>query len=74
MILCKRLTASPRRPATPSLYVPGSQTKMSPERAYAAMLEENPDAYAAYRAQHSAAQLRRTLEAAPLCKGLRRVF
>ena len=39
---------------TPGLYVDGSATKMTKERAYAAMLEEHPEAYAAFRAQHNA--------------------
>jgi hypothetical protein len=43
-----------RGQATPSVYVPGTEAKMTRERAYAAMLEEDPEAYAAYRAQHNA--------------------
>ncbi len=43
-----------RGQVTPGLYVDRSAAKMTKERAYAAMLEENPEAYAAFRAQHNA--------------------
>jgi hypothetical protein len=43
-----------RGQVTPGLYVDGTAAKMTKERAYAAMLEENPEAYAAFRAQHNA--------------------
>ncbi len=49
---------------TPGLYVSGSATKVTKERAYAQMLEEHPEAYAAFRAQHNAKALIATLEAA----------
>ncbi len=49
---------------TPGLYVPGAEIRMTKERAYAAMLEEHPEAYAAYRAQHNAKGLVAMLEAA----------
>ncbi len=49
---------------TPAMYVPGAATKVTKERAYAAMLEEHPEAYAAFRAQHNARALIGTLEAA----------
>ncbi len=53
-----------RGQVTPSLYVNGSAAKVTKERAYAAMLEEHPEAYAAFRAQHNAKALIATLEAA----------
>jgi signal peptide peptidase SppA len=53
-----------RGQVTPSLYVNGSAAKVTKERAYAAMLEEHPEAYAAFRAQHNARGLIATLEAA----------
>jgi len=46
------------------LYVSGTATKVTKERAYAAMLEEHPEAYEAYRNQHNAAALVRTLQSA----------
>ncbi len=49
---------------TPNLYVVGGSTKMTKERAAAQMLEGNPAAYAAFRAQHNAKGLVATLEAA----------
>lgn len=49
---------------SPSLYVPGGNTKVTKERAYAAMLEANPEAYAQYRAQHNAAPTIAALKAA----------
>src|SRR5579875_2742647 len=53
-----------RGQVTPGLYVSGSATKVTKERAYAQMLEEHPEAYAAFRAQHNAQGLIATLEAA----------
>lgn len=53
-----------RTQLTPGLYVSGSATKVTKERAYAQMLEEHPEAYAAFRAQHNAKGLIATLEAA----------
>ncbi len=53
-----------RGQVTPSLYVNGSAAKVTKERAYAAMLEEHPEAYSAFRAQHNAKALIATLEAA----------
>ncbi len=49
---------------TAGLYVSGTATKVTKERAYAQMLEEHPEAYAAFRAQHNAKGLIATLEAA----------
>ncbi len=49
---------------TPAMYVNGATAKVTKERAYAAMLEEHPEAYAAFRAQHNAKGLIATLEAA----------
>jgi hypothetical protein len=49
---------------TPSMYVGGTTARVTKERAYAAMLEEHPEAYAAFRAQHNAKGLIATLEAA----------
>ena len=46
-----------RGQVTPALYVDGTSVKMTKERAYATMLEEHPEAYAAYRDQHNAAPL-----------------
>jgi signal peptide peptidase SppA len=53
-----------RSQITPGLYVSGTATKVTKERAYAQMLEEHPEAYAAFRAQHNAQALIATLEAA----------
>jgi len=53
-----------RAQITPGLYVSGSATKVTKERSYAQMLEEHPEAYAAFRAQHNAKGLIATLEAA----------
>lgn len=53
-----------RGQVTPSMYVNGATAKVTKERAYAAMLEEHPEAYAAFRAQHNAKGLIATLEAA----------
>jgi signal peptide peptidase SppA len=53
-----------RGQATPGLYVSGTATLVTKERAYAQMLEEHPQAYAAFRAQHNAKGLIATLEAA----------
>jgi ClpP class serine protease len=49
---------------TEAMYVPGSTAKVTKERAYAQMLEEDPQLYEAYRAAHNARALVRTLEAA----------
>jgi capsid assembly protease len=53
-----------RGQVTQAMYVNGVTTKVTKERAYAAMLEEHPEAYAAFRAQHNAKGLIGTLEAA----------
>jgi len=53
-----------RGQVTSGLYVSGTATKVTKERAYAQMLEEHPEAYAAFRAQHNAKGLIATLEAA----------
>lgn len=53
-----------RGQATQGMYVNGVSTRVTKERAYAAMLEEHPEAYAAFRAQHNAKALVATLEAA----------
>jgi signal peptide peptidase SppA len=53
-----------RGQATQAMYVNGATTKVTKERAYAAMLEEHPEAYAAFRAQHNAKGMIATLEAA----------
>jgi len=53
-----------RGQVTPGLYVSGTATRVTKERAYAQMLEEHPEAYAAFRAQHNAKGLIATLEAA----------
>jgi len=53
-----------RGQVTQGMYVNGMTTKVTKERAYAAMLEEHPEAYAAFRAQHNAKGLVATLEAA----------
>ena len=53
-----------RGQVTQALYVPGSESRVTKERAYAAMLEEQPEAYAAFRAAHNAKVLVATLEAA----------
>jgi capsid assembly protease len=53
-----------RGQVTQAMYVNGVATKVTKERAYAAMLEEHPEAYAAFRAQHNAKGLIATLEAA----------
>jgi signal peptide peptidase SppA len=53
-----------RGQATAGLYVSGTTAKVTKERAYAQMLEDHPEAYAAFRAQHNAKGLIATLEAA----------
>jgi len=53
-----------RGQATHGMYVNGVATRVTKERAYASMLEEHPEAYAAFRAQHNAKGLIATLEAA----------
>ena len=53
-----------RGQVTQAMYVNGVTTKVTKERAYAAMLEEHPEAYAAFRAQHNAKGMIATLEAA----------
>jgi len=53
-----------RGQVTQAMYVNGVTTKVTKERAYSAMLEEHPEAYAAFRAQHNAKGLIATLEAA----------
>jgi len=53
-----------RGQATQGMYVNGVTTKVTKERAYAAMLEEHPEAYAQFRSQHNAKGLIATLEAA----------
>jgi len=53
-----------RSQVTPRMYVNGAAAKVTKERAYAATLEEHPEAYAAFRAQHNAKGLIATLEAA----------
>jgi hypothetical protein len=49
---------------TVAMYVPGSTAKMTKERAYAQMLEDDPQLYEAYRNAHNARALVRALEAA----------
>ncbi len=51
-----------RGQVTPALYVSGATVRMTKERAYAAMLEENPQAYEQFRNRHNAAAIIRTLE------------
>lgn len=58
------LTRQNRGQVTAGLYVSGTASKVTKERAYAQMLEEHPEAYAAFRAQHNAKALIATLEAA----------
>jgi signal peptide peptidase SppA len=53
-----------RGQATAALYVSWTTAKVTKERAYAQMLEDHPEAYAAFRAQHDAKGLIATLEAA----------
>ena len=53
-----------RGQATAALYVSWTTAKVTKERAYAQMLEDHPEAYAAFRAQHNAKGLIATLEAA----------
>jgi len=53
-----------RGQVTQALYVPGSEARVTKERAYAAMLEEQPEAYAAFRFAHNAKVIVATLEAA----------
>ena len=52
-----------RGQATAGLYS-GTTAKVTKEHAYAQMLEDHPEAYAAFRAQHNAKGLIATLEAA----------
>jgi hypothetical protein len=51
------------------LYVPGSEAKPTRERAIAQALEEDPEVYAQYRAQHNARPLVQALEAAGIKLG-----
>jgi len=53
-----------RGQVTQTSYVPSSEARVTKERAYAAMLEEQPEAYAAFRAAHNAKGIVATLEAA----------
>jgi len=53
-----------RGTVTGGMYVSGTATKVTKERAYSQMLEEHPEAYAAFRAHHNAKALVATLEAA----------
>ena len=53
-----------RGQVTPGMYVVGTATKITKERAYAAMLEEHPEAYEQFRSRHNAKGLIATLEAA----------
>ena len=53
-----------RGQATAALYVSWTTAKVTKERAYAQMLEDHPEAYAAFRAQYNAKGLIATLEAA----------
>ena len=53
-----------RGQVTPALYVDGGATKVTKERAYAAMLEEHPETYAAYRQNHNAKSMIDALAAA----------
>ena len=48
---------------TPNIYTPVGSTRLTKERAYAQMLEANPEAYAAYRKQHNAAPVLAQLSA-----------
>jgi hypothetical protein len=50
--------------AMENLYVPGESRGITKEQAFARMLEANPEVYAAYRDQHNARTLIRTLKAA----------
>ena len=49
---------------TPNLYAESGTTKLTKERAYALMLEEHPEVYGAFVAQHNAKGLIATLERA----------
>jgi hypothetical protein len=51
---------------TPNLYADVGQSKMTKERAYAQFLEDSPEVYEQYRAQHNARPIVATLEAAGL--------
>jgi signal peptide peptidase SppA len=53
-----------RMTVTAGMYVAGAETRVTKERAYAAMLEEHPEAYAQFRNRHNAKPLLATLEAA----------
>jgi hypothetical protein len=53
-----------RGQATTGLYVTNSTAKVTKERAFAQLLEERPEIYAAYRDQHNAAPLLAQLKAA----------
>ena len=50
---------------TPAMYVDGGhQVRMTKERAYAAMLEDHPEAYEEFRNKHNAGAIIATLERA----------
>ena len=55
-----------RGASLPALYVPGATAALTKEQAVARALEADPEVYAAYRAQHNARTIVRTLEAAGL--------
>jgi hypothetical protein len=58
------LMAKFRGQTTPGLYADNPAVKMTKERAYAQALENDPEAYAAYRAAHNARPTIAALEAA----------
>lgn len=60
----RNILAAHRGHITAALYSPGNEVKMTPERALAQALENNPEAYEAYRQHHNAAALISTLKAA----------
>jgi hypothetical protein len=49
---------------TPGMYAENPGVKMTKERAFAQALEDDPEAYAAYRDQHNAAPLMAQLQKA----------
>lgn len=53
-----------RTTISPNLYFPGTRKGTTPEQAFAAALESNPEVYASYREQHNAKDLIARLRAA----------
>ena len=60
-MLAVALAAQHRGQLTTGIYVAGSDTKLTKERAFAQMLEAHPEVYAEFRDRHNAEPLLRQL-------------